>query len=214
MNNNLPIIKICGLTSTTDIQMCLRNGVRHLGFVVEYPERVPWNLSRDKAKALLATVPKDMATYVVCGGCAEKILDMARYLKPTAIQIHHRESIEDVTRIAEALAQEGIATFRAVSPETPEDALAALCAMPDLAGLVADSRTPDTASHHGKRLDAAFYLHLRSRFPRTIFLGGGITPDNLHDIVAETRATALDILTGIETSPGHKDEAKLKQLIL
>ena len=208
-----PIIKICGLTSADDILLCYRLGIRHLGFVVEYPEDVPWNLTRQEAKKLLETVPGGVDTYVVCGGRAEEILRIAHDLKPTAIQIHHRESVEDVARLAETLSHDGIKTFRAVSPATPEDELSALCAIPSLAGLVADSRTPDNAAAHGQRLDTNFYLRLCARFPSTVFLGGGITPENVREITAATRATALDILTGIESTPRRKDESKLRRLL-
>jgi len=210
--NEQLVIKICGLTSEVDIQMCLRHGIRHLGFVVEYPETVPWNLTCEEAKALLATVPEGVETYVVCGGLPETILRLARELAPTAIQIHHRETPEDVAAIIAETKPAGIKAYRAVSPETSEDDLAALCAMPDLAGLVADSRTPDNAAQHGHRLDLAFYARLRARFPRTIFLGGGITPGNVREILDCTQAEAVDILTGVESSPRHKDEAKLKKL--
>ena len=219
-----PIIKICGLTSAEDVHLCLRHGIRHLGFVVEYPEEVPWNLSREEAKALLkvaaASLPPNegteasaaITTYMVCGGTAKEIIRLASEVRPTALQIHHKETVEDVALIIEAMKAIGVKVFRAVSPETPECYLAALCAMPDLDGLVADSRTPSTASHHGRLLDTAFYLRLRARFPRTIFLGGGITPDNIGDILAATHATALDILTGVESEPGRKDAERVVSL--
>jgi len=206
-----------------DVRLCLRMGIRHLGFVVEYPESVPWNISREQAKELLRLVDADapalaggekVNTYMVCGGRTEEILRMARYLKPAAIQIHHREEVGEVARIAETLLREGvIKTYRAVSPETPEDELAALCAIPSIEGLVADSRTPETASARGRRLDAEFYARLRARFPRAIFLGGGITPENVREILTTTRADALDVLTGVETIPGRKDETKMWHLM-
>jgi len=208
--------------SGEDARLCLRLGIRHLGFVVEYPESVPWNLPRKKAGELLRLVEADaralaggekVETYVVCGGRTEEILRMARHLKPAAIQIHHREEAGEVARIAETLLREGIKTYRAVSPETPEEELAALCAMTALEGLVADSRTPETAAVHGRRLDAGFYASLRARFPRAIFLGGGITPENVREILVATRAGALDILTGVEAAPGRKDEARLRRLL-
>jgi len=209
-----------------DVRLCLRLGIRHLGFVVEYPESVPWNISREKARELVRLAEAEEAdgeavtTYMVCGGQTQEILRMARHLKPAAVQIHHRETVADVARIAETLLREregggGIKTYRAVSPKTPDNELAALCAMPALAGLVADSRTPDTASARGRRLDAAFYARLRKSlpYPRTIFLGGGITPENVREILAATRAGAIDILTGVESTPGRKDETKLRRLL-
>ena len=46
--------KKCGLMSDGDVQMCLKLGVDILGFARN--TLVPWNLSRDKTRALLRLV--------------------------------------------------------------------------------------------------------------------------------------------------------------
>lgn len=39
-------VKICGITCKKAIHLCASCGADALGFVVEYPIEVPWNLSR------------------------------------------------------------------------------------------------------------------------------------------------------------------------
>lgn len=48
---------------------------------------------------------------------------------------------------------------------------------------------------------------------RRVFLAGGVGPDNVADVAAAVPgAYAVDTCSGVESSPGHKDRAKLEQL--
>ncbi len=49
--------------------------------------------------------------------------------------------------------------------------------------------------------------------PRRVFIAGGIGPGNVAEVVAAVPgAYAVDTCSGVESSPGHKDRAKLEQL--
>lgn len=50
-------VKICGNTNADQVELCVASGADCVGFVVEYPTRVPWNLSREQAVGLLSLVP-------------------------------------------------------------------------------------------------------------------------------------------------------------
>ncbi len=43
-------VKVCGIKREEDVTVCIRAGVDALGFVVEYPVQVPWNIGREAAK--------------------------------------------------------------------------------------------------------------------------------------------------------------------
>lgn len=59
-----------------------------------------------------------------------------------------------------------------------------------------------------------FDWSLLSRVPRSkpFFLAGGITPDNVADAIRAVRPDAIDVSSGIESSPGVKDQNKLRKL--
>ncbi len=44
------------------------------------------------------------------------------------------------------------------------------------------------------------------------FVAGGLTPDNVGECIAVLRPYAVDVSSGVETSPGVKDHAKLNAL--
>ena len=45
-----------------------------------------------------------------------------------------------------------------------------------------------------------------------ILLGGGITPDNVREAIAQVRSAGIDISSGVESAPGVKDHLLIQKL--
>jgi phosphoribosylanthranilate isomerase len=195
-----------------DVQMCVRHGADMVGFVVEYPRPVPWNLSAANAKGLMAAAHGSAETCAVTGGSPDHVLRIAAETKPDYIQLHGGETLEDTICLVSELGKQGIKIIKAIFPDTPdlEKTAAAFCAA-GVDALLFDPRTPDNASHSGTA-DLSVYQKLRRAVSCPVILAGGITPENAAKIVCQTDAQMIDLMTGVESSPGIKDETKVAAL--
>jgi phosphoribosylanthranilate isomerase len=192
-----------------DVQMCARHGADIVGFVVEYPRPVPWNLSVAKAKELMADVRKPTETCAVTSGSPDHVLRIAAETKPDYIQLHGRETLEDTAHLVSELGKRGVRVIKALFPDTAdlEKTAADFCAAGVYAVLF-DPRTPDNASH-SIAADLSAYQKLRHAVDCPAILAGGITPENAAEIIRQTKAEMIDLMTGVEIGPGLKDEAKV-----
>ena len=51
------------------------------------------------------------------------------------------------------------------------------------------------------------------RLDRPVFLAGGLSPDNVGNAISIARPYAVDVSSGIESSPGQKDGEKMQQFL-
>ena len=66
----------------------------------------------------------------------------------------------------------------------------------------------------GRTGDWAGFARLKAAHPKkTWILAGGLSPENIAAALAESGATFIDVNSGVETSPGIKDHAKVRQLM-
>ncbi len=212
-------IKICGLKQNQDVHLCHKFGVNIAGFVTEYPLPVPWNLTAVEAKSLLAEVRAPMNSCIVTGGTREKIIALADKLHPDYVQLHYHETLSDAEYIAGVLRSLNIGVIKTLPPSRQERLAqfgtenirecTKLVNSTGVYALLADTRTPSNAAEHGTSLEADLYQQIKSCAQKPVILAGGITPNNLPQILSSVQPDIIDIMTGVEKSPGVKDRAKL-----
>ncbi len=206
-----PVVKICGLTRVEDVNLCVRLGADILGFVVEYPRPVPWNLDAQTAKGLIEAARGRAETCIVTGGAPERVISLARETGADCVQLHCDETPAQAACIVKALGDKA-RVVKALYPDTPD--LAKTAAAFEAAGVYAlllDPRVPSRA-HDGGAADLSAWRELRDAASCPVILAGGIAPENVASMIRQTGARYIDLMSGVESSPGIKDASKLEAL--
>lgn len=200
-----PIVKICGLRRLEDVRMCVRHGADVLGFVVDYPKPVPWNLSLKEARALMAAVNPPAKTCVVTGGNAKRVYDIAEKLRPNYMQLHWDISVADATSLIKSLKQIDVELIQAIFPQMPNLEQAAIdFSNAGVYALLLDPRTPDGAD--GGKADITLWRKIQNIVTCPLILAGGITAKNAPELIKLSDIWMIDIMTSVETEPGIKDD--------
>jgi phosphoribosylanthranilate isomerase len=216
-------IKICGLKRVCDIRLCHELGVDIAGLVTEYPLPVPWNLTVEETKPLLAEVRAPMKSCIVTGGTRDKILALAKDLRPDYVQLHSHETLSDAEYIAGTLRPLQIGVIKTL-PFSPRERLAhfgtedirectELLNATGICAILADTRAPSNAAGNGTLVDVDMYRQIKRWARNPVILAGGITPENLTQFLSAAQPDVIDIMTGVENSPGVKDREKLAFII-
>ena len=207
-----PLVKICGLQRKQDVDMCIRHGADVLGFVVDYPMPVSWNLTIETAKELMTTVNPPAKSCVVTGGTAEHVCKIAKMLRPDYIQLHWNVSVAEATRLAATLKQLDVKLIQTIFPDTPDLAqVAADFCRTGICALLLDPRAQDNAEQGGEA-DISLWHKIQASVTCPVILAGGITPNNVEDTIKGSEVWMIDLMTGVESAPGLKDENLVVEL--
>jgi len=208
-------VKICGIMQEEDIRACVKAGVHALGFVVEYPVDVPWNLDRGTAEKLLNFVPPFVYRVVVVGDEKEKVLELAARLRPHAIQLHGNEALSTTKELTKRLHDLGIQVLKALRfhvekgaclGENPDPLKAAeVMAKTGVDAIVLDSVSEKRPAGTGQKIDWGMARKIRDSLSIPLILAGGLTPENVNDAIATVNPYGVDVISGVESLPGKKD---------
>jgi phosphoribosylanthranilate isomerase len=189
------LIKICGVTRREDADMAIAAGAGLVGFVfvpgtprAVDPGAVAW--VRDLARVETVGVFRDTPL--------EQILEIRDGLRLDRVQLHGSEPASYL----EAL---GPTTIRRVRPGNRVD-WQALVELGRHSLPLLDPGAGDGVTWNWRTLDAP---PANVRFA----LAGGLTPETVGEAVALLRPALVDVSSGVEKSPGVKDEAKVAAFV-
>lgn len=206
-------VKICGVTSTRDLQAVVDAGADAVGFVVNVPES-PRNLPLDRAKEMMRNVPVFMeAVIVTVASSLNHMEKICEELNPSILQIHAsnqiyqemRERYPDIRLIG------AIGVPKHGSLDTLD---AAVRAAEILDAVLLDTSVPGKHGGTGRIHDWNLSRRVREAiYPEPLILAGGLTPENVRQAVALVEPYAVDVSSGVEASPGVKDFEKVYRFV-
>jgi len=199
-------IKVCGLTSLVDAAFAEACGADYLGFVL-YPKS-PRYVSIEQYLSMAGSLPKRPRVAVTVEPKTEALLAMQE-AGFGHFQVHFRHDLP-VSRIeswAHAVGSETLWLAPRLPPgvDIPESWLGLS------RGIVLDTFDPSLFGGTGRTGDwATFRRYQRSQPGKTWILSGGLSPENVGEALAKTGARVIDVNSGVESSPGVKDHARLR----
>lgn len=186
-------VKICGVTDVAGAQAAVVAGADAVGFVfAESPRRV----DIERAVSIAATIPPFVALVAVFHHPdPQDVLDVVDALRPDLVQTE----LDD--RLVEALAGR-IRLLPVVhdGPHLERDVSYVLGAIGDSTPMLLEAAG---RGGRGVALDYERAAALARRLP--LVLAGGLRPDNVAAAIATVRPYAVDVSSGVESSPGAKD---------
>jgi len=195
-------IKFCGLTRLEDVQLAARLGVDAVGFVLT--RRSKRFIEPAAAARLRDAVPPYVTTVaLVMDDEPAYIADILRVLRPDMLQFHGSETDEEC-------AAYGVRYTKAIAMGEGPAALERLHRFPGAAGLLLDGHGLGEQGGSGQRFDWSL---MPKDLSQPLILAGGITADNVAEAIRVGQPWAVDVSSGIESSPGIKDRAKMERFI-
>jgi phosphoribosylanthranilate isomerase len=198
------LVKICGITNWPDAKAACDAGADMLGF--NFYEKSLRRVSTVEAATMRAKLPSGVQPVgLFVNAKPSEINSLHAFVRFTAAQLHGDETptvVSEVTRTVPV-----IKAFR-VAADFP---LSTLDKYHDaFAFLIDGSRA---GQFGGTGASADWNVARRAVSAHRIILAGGLTPENVGAAIRSVRPYAVDVASGVESKPGKKDHARLKQFI-
>lgn len=183
-------VKICGITNREDALAAAEAGARALGFI--FYSRSPRCVTPASVAEWIGELPADIwKVGVFVDEAPEVIEQVSVQLGLDIAQLHGRETPERHPR--------GLRVWKAirVAPDTK--------AIPEYP---AEAMLLD-----GPGSGQIFDWSLVGSVSTPVILAGGLTPENVEFAIRSTKPWGVDTASGVESSPGRKDHARMKSFI-
>jgi len=194
-------IKVCGITRLEDAQLASQLGVDAIGFVF-YPKS-PRYISPDRAATIIRQLPPFVsAVGLFVNPTQEMIADVLKTVPLGVIQLHGDES----PAFCQSQRRRVLKAIAVGSREDLKKASSYDCP------LLLDAKAPDGVyGGTGTSFDWSLLDGFEHRHPLT--LAGGLKASNIEEALSRRQWFAVDVSSGVEVSPGIKDEAKLRDFV-
>lgn len=195
-------IKICGITRVEDALAAAGCGADAIGFV--FFDGSPRYVDIQRAVNICQALPPFIsAVALFVDAPAEHVSDVLARVPIDLLQFHGDET-------ASYCAQFKKPYMKAVRVRPELDLLQYASGFSTAKALLLDAYVTGQAGGTGKTFD---WDLIPRNLPLPLVLSGGLTPANVGGAVQKIKPWAVDVSSGVESSPGIKDIAKISEFI-
>jgi len=203
-------IKICGLSTPETLEAALAAGAEMIG--LNFHPKSPRYVTPQRAADLAAQARgRTEVVALVVDYTPEQAAELARIVKPDWMQLHGKETPEQVATIKAAT---GLPVMKALGVASAAD-LGEVARYHGVADrILLDAKPPKDAAYpggHGRPFDWTLLSSLDPAF--RFMLSGGLDPANVAEAIHVTRPAGVDVSSGVESAPGIKDVGKIAEFV-
>lgn len=197
-----PKVKICGITNLEDALAAVDAGADALGFM--FYESSPRCVPPQTVAEIVRELPPFVAKVgVFVNASAQTIRRTVEACGVDTLQLHGDEP-------PEFCRQFGIKTIKAFRM-LDRNSLQTVTAY-DRETWLLDAYVPGKLGGTGERFNWEL-ASAAAKLGRRIILAGGLTPANVGDAVRQVRPYGVDVSSGVESFPGKKNPAKIREFV-
>ena len=191
-------VKVCGTTRAEDALLAASLGADAIGFVF-WPTS-PRAITPEAAATIVRQLPPLVGKVgVFVDAPPSEVAAIANTVGLTALQLHGDEHPEQYTQL-------WLPIMKAVALDD-EAARQTAATWPLRFTVLVDAADREKRGGTGQRANWAQAATLAATRP--VVLAGGLTPDNVGEAIRTVRPWAVDVSSGVESSPGIKDPQKI-----
>jgi len=190
-------IKICGITNLDDAIMVTELGADALGFIFTPSKR---KINPNKAREIIKELPPFLTTVgVFMDEALKKVNQIAKHTGIDIVQLHGSESALYCNKIKRKV----IKRISVNNNDTTKELISRMEKYKVSAYIL------DPGAGSGKVFN--WDLAIGIDFP--IIIAGGLTPENVKNVILLLEPYGVDVVSGVEQSLGKKDKQKVKRFI-
>jgi phosphoribosylanthranilate isomerase len=195
-------IKICGITQADNAREVALLGIDAVGLV--FYEQSPRHVDVESAIHVVNALPPFINRVGLFVNADSGFIDEVLCEVPIdTLQFHGDESVIECT-------QYGMPFIKALRVNENTNIARMADDYHQASGLLLDAFNKDAYGGTGEQFDWSL---ARVDIDLPIILAGGLNPDTVADAIAQVNPYAVDVSSGVESEPGIKDIAKIKEFI-
>lgn len=205
-------IQMAGIRTVEDAKMCIENGIDIIGLLVGQTHNSDDFISKELAKEIQLALPKGTETTLITHlENAKEIIDIARFIGTTNIQLHSPINEDEVEKIHKALPKIKLLRLIHISDNIITD----IDKIKFVDYYFTDSFNIETNQAGGTGLIHNWEIdkELIQKLKKPVFIAGGLNPSNVAKIICKVKPFGVDVNTGCRGKNGLRDVKKVKVFV-
>ncbi|MFQ5825920.1 MAG: phosphoribosylanthranilate isomerase [Dehalococcoidia bacterium] len=194
-------VKICGITNLEDALAAIEAGADALGFVFAPSPR---QLTLSEAARIIDRLPP--LIFKVGVFVDENLAEVQRIMAACPLHLAQLHGSEGPEYCQHIFAHRTIKSF-----QVRDDSVLEVMPHYQVSAYLLDAYHPGLKGGSGHTFN--WEIARRATELGPIILSGGLTPENVAGAVSQVRPYGVDVSSGVESEPGKKDHARLREFV-